>query len=44
VRVDHEAKKISVISNVQLSNVQFFVTLDTGHLSGLGEIKEVKIE
>lgn len=44
VRVDHEAKKISVISNVQLSNVQFFVTLDTGHLNGLGEIKEVKIE
>jgi len=44
VTIDHEAKKISVISNVQLSNVQFFVTLDTGHLNGLGEIKEVKIE
>ena len=44
VKIDHESKHINLISNVQLSNVQFFVTLDTGHLNGLGEIKEVKIE
>ena len=44
LEIDHEAKKISVMSNAQLSNVQFFVTLDAGHLNGLGEIKEIKIE
>jgi hypothetical protein len=44
VKIDHQAKKINVISNTQLSDLQVFVTLETGHLSGLGEIKEVKIE
>jgi len=44
VKIDHQAKKINVISNTQLSDLQVFVTLDTGHLGGLGEIKEVKIE
>ena len=44
VRINHEAKKIYLIPNTHLSNIQFFVTLDTGHLSGLGEIKEVRIE
>lgn len=44
VTIDHQAKKINLISNGQLSNVQVFLTLDRGHLNGLGEIKEVKIE
>ena len=44
VRINHEAKKIYLIPNTHLSNIQFFVTLDTGHLSGLGEIEEVRIE
>jgi hypothetical protein len=44
LKIDHEVQTINLISNTQLSNIQIFVTLDTGHLSGLGEIKEVKID
>ncbi|MHC8598992.1 hypothetical protein ACYVVU_11985 [Arenicellales bacterium IMCC55707] len=44
VRIDHEAKKIGLIPNIRLFNIQFLVTLDTGHLNGLGEIREVQIE
>jgi len=44
LEIDHESQTINLISNTQLSNVQIFVTLDTGHLNGLGEIKEVRIK
>ena len=44
LEIDHESQTINLISKTQLSNVQIFVTLDTGHLSGLGEIKEVRIK